>query len=318
MLGEQGRHLQPLLHPLHALLPLAGQPADRPLRPQQQRPRQRPARTAAAPASRPASPTRHNLATWLQGAGYRTIHIGKFLNGYGDAPYSPGTEVPPGWSAWHTILNSDTDHYSYGYMLNNNGVGRRALTATPAAGKRANTANATTPAAPTRRSTANPASTRPTSSTGSPAKRLRGDARRNSPSTCSSTTPRRTATSADRPGREPATRHYDRFAGAPLPAQPRRRLQRGQRQRQAPLHPRSALPLADRNPHLPRLLPERPGVAALGRRRRQTDRRHARRACTGCATPTSSSPPTTASSTASTASSAASSSPTSPRPTCRC
>ena len=64
----------------------------------------------------------HNLATWLQGAGYRTIHIGKILNGYGDPPYSPGTEVPPGWSSWHTILNSDTDHYFYGYMMNNNGV----------------------------------------------------------------------------------------------------------------------------------------------------------------------------------------------------
>jgi arylsulfatase A-like enzyme len=64
----------------------------------------------------------HNLATWLQGAGYRTIHIGKILNGYGDAPYSPGTEEPPGWTSWHTILNSDTDHYAYGYLLNNNGV----------------------------------------------------------------------------------------------------------------------------------------------------------------------------------------------------
>ena len=64
----------------------------------------------------------HNLATWLQGAGYRTIHIGKILNGYGDAPYSPGTEVPPGWSSWHTILNSDTNHFAYGYLLNNNGV----------------------------------------------------------------------------------------------------------------------------------------------------------------------------------------------------
>src|SRR6201992_1101049 len=63
----------------------------------------------------------HNLATWLQGAGYRTIHIGKILNGYGDPPYSPGTEVPPGWSSWHTVLNSDTDHYAYGYLLNNNG-----------------------------------------------------------------------------------------------------------------------------------------------------------------------------------------------------
>jgi N-acetylglucosamine-6-sulfatase len=63
----------------------------------------------------------HNIATWLQGAGYRTIHVGKFLNGYGDEPYSNGTEVPPGWSAWHTVLKSDTDHYYYGYSLNNNG-----------------------------------------------------------------------------------------------------------------------------------------------------------------------------------------------------
>jgi N-acetylglucosamine-6-sulfatase len=63
----------------------------------------------------------HNLATWLQGAGYRTIHVGKFLNGYGDEPYDNGTTVPPGWSAWHTVLNADTHHYFYGYTLNNNG-----------------------------------------------------------------------------------------------------------------------------------------------------------------------------------------------------
>jgi arylsulfatase A-like enzyme len=64
----------------------------------------------------------HNLATWLQGAGYRTIHIGKFLNGYGDEPYDNGTEVPPGWSAWHTVENADTHHYYYGYSLNDNGT----------------------------------------------------------------------------------------------------------------------------------------------------------------------------------------------------
>ena len=63
----------------------------------------------------------HNLATWLQGAGYRTIHIGKFLNGYGDAPYDTGLDVPPGWSAWHTVENADTHHYFYGYTLNDNG-----------------------------------------------------------------------------------------------------------------------------------------------------------------------------------------------------
>jgi N-acetylglucosamine-6-sulfatase len=64
----------------------------------------------------------HNIATWLQGAGYRTIHIGKFLNGYGDEPFDTGTEVPPGWSAWHTVLNADTHHYYYGYTLNDNGA----------------------------------------------------------------------------------------------------------------------------------------------------------------------------------------------------
>ncbi|HEY5052206.1 MAG TPA: sulfatase-like hydrolase/transferase, partial [Solirubrobacterales bacterium] len=64
----------------------------------------------------------HNLATWLQGAGYRTIHIGKFLNGYGEPPYSNGAEVPPGWSSWHSVLNSDADHYYYGYELSDNGV----------------------------------------------------------------------------------------------------------------------------------------------------------------------------------------------------
>jgi arylsulfatase A-like enzyme len=64
----------------------------------------------------------HNIDTWLQGAGYRTIHIGKFLNGYGDEPYDNGSTVPPGWSAWHTTLKADTDHYFYGYTLNNNGA----------------------------------------------------------------------------------------------------------------------------------------------------------------------------------------------------
>lgn len=64
----------------------------------------------------------HNIATWLQNAGYRTIHIGKFLNGYGDAPYDNGRTVPPGWSSWHSVLNADTNHYYYGYTLNDNGT----------------------------------------------------------------------------------------------------------------------------------------------------------------------------------------------------
>ncbi|MBW8059087.1 MAG: sulfatase [Solirubrobacterales bacterium] len=64
----------------------------------------------------------HNLATWLQGAGYRTIHAGKFLNGYGREPFDDGTTVPTGWSAWHSVLKADTEHFFYGYTLNDNGV----------------------------------------------------------------------------------------------------------------------------------------------------------------------------------------------------
>jgi N-acetylglucosamine-6-sulfatase len=64
----------------------------------------------------------HNLATWLQAAGYRTIHVGKFLNGYGDEPYDDGKYVPPGWNAWHSVVKADTHHYFYGYTLNNNGM----------------------------------------------------------------------------------------------------------------------------------------------------------------------------------------------------
>src|SRR5215203_4637735 len=64
----------------------------------------------------------HNIATWLQGAGYRTIHIGKFLNGYGDEPFDEGKDVPPGWDAWHSVLRADTNHYFYGYTLNDNGT----------------------------------------------------------------------------------------------------------------------------------------------------------------------------------------------------
>jgi arylsulfatase A-like enzyme len=63
----------------------------------------------------------HNLPTWLQAGGYRTIHVGKVLNGYGDAPYDDGTHVPPGWNSFYGVVNSDTTHYYYGYTLNANG-----------------------------------------------------------------------------------------------------------------------------------------------------------------------------------------------------
>ncbi|HEU0024197.1 MAG TPA: sulfatase [Thermoleophilaceae bacterium] len=59
------------------------------------------------------------LPLWLQQAGYRTIHLGKFLNGYGrDAP---PTEVPPGWNEWYGSVDPSTYRF-WGYTLNENGL----------------------------------------------------------------------------------------------------------------------------------------------------------------------------------------------------
>ena len=64
---------------------------------------------------------RQNLAVWLQRAGYRTIHIGKFLNRYGEPPYGVPTEEPPGWSDWDSLIGETSNHHFYGYRLNDNG-----------------------------------------------------------------------------------------------------------------------------------------------------------------------------------------------------
>jgi len=61
------------------------------------------------------------LPVWLQRAGYRTMHVGKFLNGYGQEVGSPPTEVPPGWDDWNASVDPSTYRY-YGYMLNENGT----------------------------------------------------------------------------------------------------------------------------------------------------------------------------------------------------
>jgi N-acetylglucosamine-6-sulfatase len=58
------------------------------------------------------------LPIWLQRAGYRTVHIGKFLNQYG---LGNPTEVPPGWSEWYASVDPSTYQF-YGYTLNENGL----------------------------------------------------------------------------------------------------------------------------------------------------------------------------------------------------
>lgn len=57
------------------------------------------------------------FATWLHDAGYRTILIGKYLNGY---PGSLGaTYIPPGWDEW---FSGEKNQYNqFNYTANDNG-----------------------------------------------------------------------------------------------------------------------------------------------------------------------------------------------------
>lgn len=58
------------------------------------------------------------LATWLDAAGYRTLLLGKYLNGYplrGDR-----THRPPGWHEWLSPADG-TPYRGYDYWLNENG-----------------------------------------------------------------------------------------------------------------------------------------------------------------------------------------------------
>ncbi|NLT06710.1 MAG: sulfatase, partial [Solirubrobacterales bacterium] len=61
------------------------------------------------------------LPTWLRDAGYRTVHVGKFLNHYGK--WAP-REVPAGWDEWYATVDPTTYRY-YNYTVNENGELRR-------------------------------------------------------------------------------------------------------------------------------------------------------------------------------------------------
>lgn len=60
--------------------------------------------------------SQENLAVWLERAGYRTIHIGKYSNGYGADPQD---EVPAGWDRFIGPTNRGASYY--GNPLNING-----------------------------------------------------------------------------------------------------------------------------------------------------------------------------------------------------
>src|ERR687898_459207 len=64
------------------------------------------------------APTHANtLPAWLKLAGYHTVHIGKYLNGYGR---QRPTEVPAGWDEWFGSVDPSTYRF-YDYTLNENG-----------------------------------------------------------------------------------------------------------------------------------------------------------------------------------------------------
>jgi N-acetylglucosamine-6-sulfatase len=67
-----------------------------------------------------------NVATWLKSGGYRTVLIGKYLNGYPKQPNSQSypegiqpTYVPPGWDEWYGHIEEGILYYNY--RLNENG-----------------------------------------------------------------------------------------------------------------------------------------------------------------------------------------------------
>ncbi len=58
------------------------------------------------------------LATWLQAAGYHTVLLGKYQNGY---PYpTDRTYIPPGWNEWYSPAQG-SPYKELNYSLNENG-----------------------------------------------------------------------------------------------------------------------------------------------------------------------------------------------------
>ena len=76
---------------------------------------------AGFPAWRERGLAASTLATWLQGAGYRTGLAGKYINGY--TPPSDAAQREPGWDSWFAFVRDDGTTY-YDYSVDNDGVQR--------------------------------------------------------------------------------------------------------------------------------------------------------------------------------------------------
>ena len=60
------------------------------------------------------------LPVWLKLAGYRTLQVGRWLNGYGSGSPSQ-VEIPPGWDEWFVPTASSAQSYR-GQTINENGL----------------------------------------------------------------------------------------------------------------------------------------------------------------------------------------------------
>jgi arylsulfatase A-like enzyme len=65
----------------------------------------------AAPKFRSQGLEESTVATWLDEAGYRTGHVGKYMNAY------DGDYIPPGWDSWHTLYG----YHPNTHTINDNG-----------------------------------------------------------------------------------------------------------------------------------------------------------------------------------------------------
>ncbi len=62
------------------------------------------------------------LPVWLSAAGYRTGHVGRYLNGYGNrAVGTDPLEIPPGWDEWEVPVEH-TEFRMWNYTMNENGT----------------------------------------------------------------------------------------------------------------------------------------------------------------------------------------------------
>ena len=63
------------------------------------------------------------VGSWLKDAGYHTVHIGKYINGYGYFN-NPKAPTPKGWSEWHGSTDLST-YQMWGFRLNQPGGSKK-------------------------------------------------------------------------------------------------------------------------------------------------------------------------------------------------